>query len=113
MDIKGTDLFMIRGDSESIRIQCLDENEEMRPFVPGDTVTMTVARPGDGSFVIQKKVTAFSEDGAAEVVLYPEDTADLMAGPYRYDVQLDGADGTVKTIIRPSLFEIGGDVTRG
>lgn len=55
MDIKGTDLFMIRGDSESIRIQCLDENEEMRPFVPGDTVTMTVARPGDADRIVEKE----------------------------------------------------------
>ena len=111
MTINGTDITMIRGDTESLTITCEAEDGVLRPFEDGDTVAMTIGWPG-GEKVLQKTVTAFTDDGAALITLTHEDTNNILAGDYRYDVQLTTKTGVVKTIIPPSEFVLEGDVTR-
>lgn len=111
MTISGTDITMIRGDTETLTVTCQLEDGTARPFEAGDTVILTVGWPV-GREVLQKTVTAFTEDGAAVITLSHADTNELQAGIYRYDVQLTAGDGTVKTIIPPSRFVLEGDVTR-
>ena len=111
MIINGTDISMIRGDTEQLTVTCQTEDGELRPFVEGDKVTLTVAFRVGGEVVLQKTAEAFP-DGAAVFAFDHEDTNDLQAMAYRYDVQLDLADGTVKTIVPPSRFTLEGDVTR-
>ena len=110
MIISGTDLSMIRGDTETLVISCQEEDGTPRPFVAGDKVTMTVAAP----LVPQRleKTISIFVDGTAVITLTHMDTNDLPPGEYTYDVQLTAADGTVKTIIPPSRFALKGDVTR-
>ena len=110
MTINGTDITTIRGDTESLTITCEDEDGVLRPFEEGDTVAMTIGWPA--AKVLQKTVTAFTDDGAAIITLTHEDTDNILAGDYRYDVQLTTKTGVVKTIIPPSEFVLRGDVTR-
>ena len=112
MNIQGSNLSMIRGDTETLLISCQTQEGLPRPFVQGDTVTLTVAEEIDLSPLLCKTVTTFTQDGAAQFDFTHTDTNDLLPGRYCYDVQLDTAQGEVKTIVPPSFFEIGGDVTR-
>lgn len=111
MTINGTDITMIRGDTESLTITCKDEDGVLRPFEAGDRVTLTVAFRVGGEAVLKKTAETFL-DGAAVFCIAHEDTNDLQAMAYRYDVQLTTKTGVVKTIIPPSEFRLEGDVTR-
>lgn len=58
---------------------------------------------------VTNKITEFS-DNTAYINILPEDTESLRFGKYVYDVQLT-FNGAVKTIIKPSTFTIGEEVT--
>lgn len=111
MIINGTELRMTRGDTESIDVYCINESSALIPLVDGDAVYFTVkASVDDEDVIIQKIVSSFTE-GKASITIEPEDTNELSYGNYVYDVQITKADGTVKTIIAPSEFVIGPEVT--
>lgn len=106
MNVNGTNLSMTRGDSETITISCAG-----RPFVEGDTVVFTVKKEVyDEKKVIQKTVTAFTENGKAIVFIDPEDTKEKECGLYKYDVQLRTKSGIVVTIVKPGLFVLDWEV---
>lgn len=111
MVINGTDIYMIRGDTEQLTISCQTDAGEPRPFVSGDRVQLTVAWRAGGEPVLAKTVEEF-DDGTAVIRLSHADTNLLQATEYRYDIQLTAADGSVATIIPPSKFVVEGDVTR-
>lgn len=106
MKVNGTNLEMVRGDSESIAVTFSNYDPQ-----PGDKVEMTVRRNVRSNAVIRKSVNHFS-GRTAIISLAPEDTERLDPGKYVYDVQLTYG-GAVKTIIPPSTFNIGEDVTYG
>lgn len=112
MDIDGTNLSMIRGDSESFTVSmATDATPPVAiPFVAGDTVTLTIKTKIDGTEIMQKVVTVFT-DGKAVFEFDPEDTETLKSKSYVYDVEYRTAAGRVKTIIETSSFELRGDVT--
>lgn len=112
MEINGTDLSMIRGDSETIDIKISTPDGEVRPLVQGDMLYFSVKKnPKFTKYAFQKIVTKFREDGTAQVVILPDDTKDLQFDDYRYDVQLTTKEGEVKTIIEDSLFRIKVEIT--
>lgn len=82
MIVSGTDLFMTRGDSESISVTISGYDIQ-----PGDFVEMTIRQRPASPVVIYKKVTEFSENKAIISIL-PEETSDLSTGDYIYDIQL-------------------------
>lgn len=106
-------LKMTRGDSEYFTIskyQSLEGVETQQLFLPGDSVTLTVKEYiGAEEATLSKEVTVFI-DGKAPFEFLPSDTNDLEVGEYVYDVQLTKADGKVTTIIKPSIFELTGEV---
>ena len=111
MKVNGTDLSMIRGDSESITLS-LKDGDAAIPFVTGETVYFTVK----GSAIVdeialQKIVTEFNEDGNCIIEIAPNDTKDLRFGSYVYDIQLNRIGGTVTTIIPCSEFAVLQEVT--
>lgn len=111
MIVEGTNIRMIRGDTESICIGMRNTQGEIVPFEQGDTVYFTVKTSTSSSErIVQKVVTQFV-DGVAFIVLQPDDTRGLQARPYIYDIQVTRADGVVKTIVPPSRFCLVGDVT--
>ena len=111
MEIQGTNISMIRGDSEVIKVSCRNESGVDFPFTEGDIVYFTVKRsPYTEEKILQKVVTEFT-DGVALINISPEDTRELKTGAYYYDIQLNRANGQVKTIIPPSRFTINAEVT--
>lgn len=111
MRIQGTNISMIRGDSEGIKVSCKDENGADVPLVEGDIVYFTVKiSTNTENKILQKIVTEFTE-GVALITIYPKDTRELRPRIYYYDIQLNRANGQVKTIVPPSQFTINAEVT--
>jgi hypothetical protein len=72
-----------------------------------DVLTLTVKKDiTDTEPIIEKKVT-----GNTTFHLEPKDTTGLNFGKYKYDVQINTAEGEVYTIISPTAFEILAEVT--
>lgn len=106
-------IFLPRGDTGCFVVRKHRSGETV-PFEAGDSVTFTVKRRvGDKIPIIQKVVTDFQEDGTALVLIEPADTEMLAFGAYWYDIQFDSADGAVDTLIKPSVFVVGEEVTYG
>ncbi len=103
MIVDGTNLSMIRGDTETlIAMQFLDEI--LVPIENGSTVYFTVKKSLDTEEkTLQKVVTTFT-DGKAYINLSSADTKNIPAGRYKYDIQVTDPDGVVTTIIKPSTF---------
>ncbi len=111
MKIIGTNISMIRGDSESITIFLKDSSGNSLSFEDEDTLFFTVKdNIKTDKITLQKIITTF-QDGKAIIGIDPEDTKGLRFKDYVYDIQLNRADGYVKTIIPPSKFIIEGEVT--
>lgn len=111
MIFEGTNISMIRGDSESFAVNAIDGDGVQLPFEFGDTIYFTVKdNVSTEEKRIQKVITTFV-DGEASIEILPEDTKNLYVREYVYDIQWNKADGTVRTIILPSSFIIKGEVT--
>lgn len=104
MTVNGTKLAMVRGDSESITVQCSPS------FSEGDVITFTMRKDIQEPIALQKVVTQF-DNGKAHIVIRHSDTEGLDFDDYVYDIQLTKADGTVTTLIEPSTFRIKEEVT--
>lgn len=111
MEIQGYNISMIRGDTETIKISCKDVQGVDVPLEDGDTLYFTVKfSVGIEKEEMQKVITEFP-DGIAYINILPDDTKFMSFRNYYYDIQLTRADGTVKTIIPPSIFTVKGEVT--
>lgn len=106
MKISGTNIYMTRGDNESIGIT-------LNGYTPsiGDFVEMTVRKSSKSDVLIHKKVED-AQDGKFIINILPDDTSHIPFGNYVYDIQLT-YDGLVKTIVLPSMFTIGEEITYG
>lgn len=129
MKIQGTNISMIRGDSESINVYCEDAKGNSMPFVEGDMVYFTVKKSTNTEEkTLQKIITEFADNvtitkmvngvpttkiinGVAILDILPQDTKQLKVSGYYYDIQVNKANGTVKTIIPPSKIIIEAEVT--
>lgn len=111
MQIQGTNISMIRGDTESITVSINDTEGNKIPLVDGDTIYLTVKQSITTEEKVLQKVIQEFEDGEAIIEITPDNTKTLQFKNYIYDIQLSRADGTVSTIIPPSSFTIRGEVT--
>lgn len=112
MYIDNTAITMIRGDTEELIFSLQDEEGNLVPLTPGYTVYFTVKKSTKMlPIVFQIIVTEFTDEGEAIIRIEHEDTKDLPEGEYVYDIQVTMNNGTVKTVIPPSLFVLLGDVT--
>lgn len=107
MKAKSNEISITRGDSEGVLVKF--KNYELQE---SDIVELTVRKNVRTDKVIHK-VAEHMEDGTALITIQPEDTEDLDFGEYVYDVQMTFSDGSVKTLVKPSKFFIGGEVTYG
>ena len=105
LEINGNEIYVTRGDTAVINL-VLDNYE----FVDGDVVFFSVKKhKKDTSYVIQKTIVEF-EGNIAKAKLLAEDT-DIQEGDYWYDFQCNLADGRVDTVVTPSRFTIGEQIT--
>ena len=111
MEIQGYNISMIRGDTESIKVSCKDNNGNEIPFVAGDIVYFTVKQSVSTEEKEMQKVITEFPDGIAYINISPDDTKSMSVRNHYYDIQLTRADGTVKTIIPPSMFTVRGEIT--
>lgn len=103
----GNTVSLTKGDTAYLKVDIKnDVSGEAYTVQEGDTLTMTVKKDYDSSPAFQKKI-----HGDVEFHIKPEDTGGLETGKYKYDVQLDTANGDVFTVIPPSTFEILEEVT--
>lgn len=111
MKINGTNISMIRGDSETITVQCKDSFGDYILFETGDTIYFTIKENVSTTTKLLQKIITVFIDGAAIIEINPLDTKELKFKEYYYDIQLTRADGSITTIISPSKFRIEGEVT--
>jgi hypothetical protein len=119
MRINDRDIYITRGDSESFRVVLYDqETETEKPFIDGDRIYFTVKTSTQtANKIFQIIVENFENEennnnyGAAIVHITPQHTKDLKYHEYVYDVQLVRQGGEVTTIIIPSKFVVGEEVT--
>ena len=111
MEVSGTNISMIRGDTESITVAVEDAVGVAIPLVAGDKVYFTVKESTDTDVKILQKLIEVFDAGKAVIPILPADTKTLEADSHVYDIQIIWADGRVKTVVPPSQFNLGGDVT--
>lgn len=104
-------ITMTRGDTVSFAIEITDEEEQ---GIDMDTIFLSCkASLLDSSYVFQKSIgdgIERSETGKYTVRIAPEDTYNLVAGKYFYDLQLGVYDDIFT--IKKGILEIDADVTR-
>lgn len=110
MRITGTNINMVRGDSESITVS-LQKDNGVVPFNQGDTVYFTVKQSSSTEEKILQKVITEFDEGNCIIEIAPNDTKDLEFISYVYDIQLTDYNGKVTTIIPCSKFAISEEVT--
>ena len=100
------EIELTRGDTARFKVTVV--NDVGDEYIPGsgDTLTMTVRRTAADNIVLQKIISA-----ADSFHIRPEDTSGLALGDYVYDVQLTTAGGDVYTVVPPSPFALGQEVT--
>ena len=107
IDSKTNKITIINGDTGFIHL--VVDNYKL---VLGDVVRFTVkSNIYDNEEVIAKDYTDFLEDGSCIIEFESQDTRDLDAGTYYYDVQVSLSDGRVDTIIGPCKLVINKGVT--
>lgn len=111
MEIQGYNIAMIRGDTETIKVSCKDAQGVDVPLEDGDTLYFTVKTSVNKEEKEMQKVITEFPDGIAYINILPDDTKSMSFRSYVYDIQLNRADGTVKTIVPESKFTIKGEVT--
>lgn len=119
--ISGNNIYLTRGDSAAIELQVVN-GETPYDFSEDEVKFSLKKRLSDKQPLIQKTFGNYdSETDKASITIEPEDTAGLDFGDYLYDIQLKHTEEpeqegdepvvTVDTIIVPSTFTIGAEVT--
>lgn len=92
-------IILTKGDNAEIDVRVFNkEGSEVR-ILPSDVITFTLKRSAGSQVLIQKQAELNS------IFIYPEDTANLQAGIYVYDVDFV-RDSEKQTIIPQNFFEI-------
>lgn len=121
MRVKGTDIYLTRGDTAKLTLDInmasgLDIDEvyfTVKKNVNTDNVTFSkswVSGTGTG-------ITKQGTDNIFIVQIDHNDTKNEAFGRYRYDVQIvyseSGGDPQILTVVKPSVFVIEEEVTTG
>lgn len=109
LNITENRISLTRGDTAYLDIEVKIDGNAYE-LQEDDTLTLTVKKkPSDTDsepILIQKVIY-----GETLFHIEPSDTAELPFGKYKYDVQLNKANGDVFTIIEPTLFIVLEEVT--
>lgn len=99
---------LTRGDTAYLEVPLVNKltNEEY-VMQPTDRLIFTVKRDIKDTTMCFQKVAV----GTNLFKILPEDTAGCDFAKYKYDVQFEGANGDVFTVIEPACFTIMAEVT--
>lgn len=111
MIVKGTHLEMIRGDSEAIRVSLENAQGDAIPLQEGDKIIMTVKENANDEMFKLRKEAEQLDEGELIFNFLPSDTKPLSFKRYYYDIELNKADGHVKTLVPISGFTILEEIT--
>lgn len=109
MKKKGSQGVVIaRGTGDGMYVSFPDE-----PLEAGDEITFAVREDaGSAEKLLEKSVTAFTDDGKAYIHFTEEETLGLEAGEYVYGVNLRKAGTEPVTVIREAAFVVQEAVAR-
>lgn len=106
------DIEMIRGRTETLIIAVSDADGTDYTLAEGEVLRFGI-KAGEGAenyLLVKELTTVHAVDGGYALSLAPEDTEDLPAGRFKYDVGLQ-IGGDYYTVIPPSEFHLIGNVT--
>ena len=105
--IKNNRIYITKGDTGTLQLSLESINNTVVRVEEGDNIKLTVKKlASDIEPLIQ-----LTADETGQFTVSPEDTKQLNAGVYVYDVQLT-REGNIYTVIPQNYFEIKEEVTR-
>lgn len=115
MIARGFDLYMTRGDTETLTVTVTQDDGDVETAFNFASAVLTIRKDKrTGSKVLEIEPRSI-EGGVCTFSFTPDMTAELPAGKYVYDVQVTTADGEVKTPIggseQAAKFVLWQDVT--
>lgn len=95
-------ISLTRGDTAKLTVDIKDDNGNDYTMQKNDILTLVVKQScTDPTPLIEKELK-----GDNHFCIKPEDTKNLAFGKYRYDVQIETAEGEVYTIINNKVFVV-------
>lgn len=112
--LKGTSICIPQGESETIKVELIDELEQQIPLVSGDKVYMSVSLNSSKDDYLFRKIETQFIDGIAYIPIKTEDTINAKPRNYKYDIRITFADNPSEfvTIIKESDFIVTEAVTK-
>lgn len=104
--ISGNSIKLTRGDTAYLTVPLMCGDEEYKMGADDVLVLSLKEYTIDPKAVLRKEVK-----GENTFHIKPEDTSGLTFGKYKYDIQLNAANGDVFTVIDVDTFEILQEVT--
>lgn len=100
-------ILLTRGDSAELVVSLADSLGIPYEMGSDDTLVFSMVNEiGDKDVLLRKEI---KDSNVFKFI--PDDTNKLPFGKYFYDIQLTTADGEVYTVVPPSSFVVGEEVT--
>jgi len=108
-------IVMFLGNSEEFELEVTDDNDDPVPITDAEIIFSVKADFDDENYIFQRK-NSFAgggdteikitdgANGEAEIYLVPDNTKDLSAGTYVYDVWVKLTTGQERTVVQNRLF---------
>ena len=100
-------ITLTRGDHADLKVLLSDELGDTYEMKKGDYLTFTMKKNIYDKTISLKKTTF----DTPVINFVKADTNELSFGEYIYDIQLTTADEEVFTVIPPSIFVVGEEIT--
>lgn len=89
---KKTELRLVKGTSQLLEIRVRGADGGPYTMLEGDVIRFGVKFSENSADYVLKKETEELTDGITRIALEPEDTANMEAGLYRFDIGLQSGD---------------------
>ena len=105
-------ITMTRGDSLILKLHLIYNNKPYVPVYetsegPGDRIRFAMSKGYKGDLNYELLLEKPIDIQNLNLVLKPEDTANLLLGLYNYDIQITHDDGRVDTFISDTIQLLG------
>lgn len=116
---KTIDYEFKRGDTKLLKkFRPVDQNGNVLQLTNLDNIYFTMKRNENGTAIIKKKINngiTYGSDGYYHITLQANETANLPAGTYKYDIELDIYNSQSQLIVNTIIegeIELTQDVTQ-